>query len=181
MPANWTGFIANLTGEFSSYSSDDENQGAEKIVNAYHQTVSTANTILTLNMPINNGNAQRFLNVLRPKMNLAMNTYTPSGLAMQHFADGINTGVIAYWTGAILGTTYYGMPPAHISFLGPNIVLNPGICLFTPQQPTMSPLEMPAKLAIAFQAHLLTIQGLHTMIRPPEPAPPYPLNWVGVM
>ncbi len=180
MAANWPEFIISLTNLFQEYATDYE-AAAEMIVDVYHNTVMDARTIYTNNGLIDTGNAQSFKSILKLKMGMAIQTYTPESLSRQHFSNGINQGVVAYWTAAQLTTAYRSLPPAHIKFIGPCIVTFPGICSFAAPLPTMNPNELPSLLANAFQQHLMTVQGLHTLIRPPTPVPPYPLPWVGIV
>jgi len=185
MPANWYAFRASIGNFFAGQNSSGEEATAEAITAAYELAVSQAEDILTRNkLILSTANREGFKNHILNGMNAAKR-HTKSGEEILTLSNAINLAATTYWTGAMITSIYIGMPPGHTRLIPPGLVLNPGICNYV--QPSLSPVygnsasTIPTAMARAFKAHLLTIAGLHTLIKLPSPGPPYPLPWAGLI
>jgi len=178
MPVNWESFKSQLTSYFASRSASSETEAAQKIANLYHAAAKTAKVNITGCKLIDNGNKARFYPIILQGLNSAK--ALQSGNAVSLISDAWNAAVIAYWTGAIISSSYTGLPPG-LSTLGPPItVLSPGVCNFIMPSGAQPPSAMPDAMAMAFKAHLLTITGVYAAMTSSTPPVPIVIPWTGM-
>lgn len=181
MPAGWSQFKANISGYMNGRGAPSESAAANFIANAYEQAVLAAED-MTKNKLISY-NKQGFIQQLHQGFVQSKTITGAVGSADLVIKPFIDMAAVLFWTGAMMTSSYKGMPPGHTGFIPPNMITSPGICNYVPPNPAVnlgSSSPFADALANCFRLHLLTISGLHTLVTLPSPAPPYPFAWVGI-
>jgi len=179
---DWHTFKYNILRYMNNQEAANEDALARFITDEYDKAMSGAEIILTKNK-ITSSNKWMFWKHMHDGFISAKEIPEGEGAADSIFRKAISDAAIAYWTGAIMSSKYYGRLPGHIGFIPPCVVTNPGMCSYIAPRPANnmdSSLPFVDALVDCFKRHLLTITGIHTMIRPPTPSGPYPLVWTGI-
>ena len=138
----------------------------DKAIRQSGQDALYGNSVLQANKPA-------LQSALQSALQTASKNKTPS--AYQQIAVALQTGIIAYWTGATLELTV--PPPPSVQVVS-NVVANPGTF-----QTTIPPVSdnldqfIQISLIVPIQAHLLTVSGITTSLTPQPTGPPVPVPY----
>ncbi len=169
---NWNNFEDDLVSYFKSRHAKSEEDGAKYITDTYDRYVKLGTT--------------QYGNSILSSKTQALQTFIYAGLLdarngnnLQRTSQRISQGIILYWLGIKMGTTF---PPPSSTSVVSNVIIFPGIPINIAIRNTQNIKLLAKTLVLGFKSHMLTIMGINTSLVPtPSGAPiPIPFEWVGI-
>jgi hypothetical protein len=154
MAVSWNIFEKNLVDAIKSRRPKSEDDFAKLIATEYDSAVLTKAQDMVLKNVLVSANKGLLESALKTAFKSAKSIKDPEQ-AQRIMRTSINTGILAYWTGAKLG---FGTPPPGAVSVVTNLVVMPGIPPDVKITNVSEPEKLAKELSTKFKMHLLTVK-----------------------